>query len=150
MGKYININTTLTGVTPLRISDVATIASANAGAGAANVSTFTLTYTDGGTAIITTQPIGAAGDAVKPTLPTTAAQRAAVVRALWQQVIKGVAQPWNLPMVGGEDAVYGFTTSPSAPQPVTGTLASKSSSQLLGTDVANVVGVMEPIMASIG
>ena len=148
MGKYININTTLTGVTPLRISDVATIASANAGAGAANASTFTLTYTDGGTAIIATQPIGAAG-ATNRSIPTTAAQRAAVVRALWQQVIKGVAQPWNLPMVGGEDAVYGFTTSPSAPQPVTGTLASKSSSQLLGTDSAPIVGVMAPLMASI-
>ena len=148
MGKYININTTLTGVTPLRISDVATIASANAGAGAANASTFTLTYTDGGTAVIATQPIGAAG-ATNRSIPTTAAQRAAVVRALWQQVIKGVAQPWNLPMVGGEDAVYGFTTSPSAPQPVTGTLASKSSSQLLGTDSAPIVGVMAPLMASI-
>ncbi len=148
MGKYLNINTTLTGVTPLRISDVATIASANAGAGAANASTFTLTYTDGGTAVITTQPIGAAG-ATNRSIPTTAAQRAAVVRALWQQVIAGISQPWNLPMVGGEDHVYRFTTSPSASQPATGSLASKSSSALLGTDAAGAVGSMASLVASI-
>ena len=103
MAKYLNMN--VSGVqTPLKISDVVTI-TVNA-AGTATV----LTYAGTGTATIN---IAAAGATVRP--PSSVTQRALWLRGLWEQVVKGVAQPWNLPMVPSESVAWDFTSSPSAP-----------------------------------
>ena len=103
MAKYLNMN--VSGVqTPLKISDVVTI-TVNA-TGLATV----LTYAGSGTATIN---IATAGAASFP--PSSIPQRAAWLRGLWEQVVKGVAQPWNLPMVPSESVAWDFTSSPSAP-----------------------------------
>ena len=105
MGKYLNMD--VSGVqTPLKISHVATIAVNGAGTAT------TITYDNGGTSVIN---IAAAGAASFP--PSTAGQKAAWTRGLWEQVIAGVGQPWNQPMVPSANVAWDFTASPSAPQP---------------------------------
>ena len=94
MAKYLNMN--VSGVqTPLKISDVVTI-TVNA-AGTATV------LTDAGTGTATIN-IAAAGATVRP--PSSVTQRALWLRGLWEQVVKGVAQPWNLPMVPSESVAW--------------------------------------------
>jgi|TARA_R110002124_G_C8595054_1_gene483719 hypothetical protein len=149
MGKYLNVD--VSGVqTPLKISDVATIVVNAAG------TTTTITYDNGGTSVLA---IAAASATSRP--PSTAGQRAAWVRGLWQQVIAGVAQPWNMPMVPGESEVWDFSASPAAPvasqyvqqgalstQASTSTLGTKSSAQLLGTGTgAGALGIVGPIVS---
>jgi len=150
MAKYLNMN--VSGVqTPLKISDVATI-TVNA-AGTATV----LTYAGTGTATIN---IAAAGAASFP--PSAVAQRALWLRGLWEQVIRGVAQPWNLPMVPSENVAWDFTASPAAPvAPAAGarsytsqsanpagsaSFAGKQSIALLGTG-GGVTGPVGPIVS---
>ena len=100
--KFLNVN--VSGVnTPLKISNVSTIAVNGAGTAT------TITYSDGGTAVIS---IAAAGAASFP--PSTAPQQAAWLRALWQQVIAGVATPWNLPVLPSPSESWDMSTSPAA------------------------------------
>ena len=152
MGKYLNVD--VSGVqTPLKISDVATIVVNAAG------TTTTITYDNGGTSVLA---IAAASATSRP--PSTAGQRAAWVRGLWQQVIAGVAQPWNMPMVPGESEVWDFSASPAAPvNPAAGarsyigqndtpsgsaSFASKQSIQLSGTGTgAGALGIVGPIVS---
>ena len=146
MGKYLNMD--VSGVqTPLKISDVATIAVNGAGTAT------TITYDNGGTSVIN---IAAAGAASFP--PSSAAQRAAWVRGLWQQVIVGVEQPWNQPMVPSSSVTWDFTAEPAAPvasqyatqsslttQASTATFQAKQSIALLGTGAAAAIGNVGPI-----
>ena len=132
--KFLNVD--VSGVqTPLKISNVATIAVNGAGTAT------TITYGDGGTAVLN---IAAASASSFP--PSTAGQQAAWKRGLWEQIIKGVAQPWNMPMVPGENVTWDFTASPDAPQASsylkpselvnqadTAKFAAKQSVELLGT-----------------
>jgi hypothetical protein len=129
--KFLNVS--VGGVnTPLKISNVSTIAVNGAGTAT------TITYSDGGTAIIS---IAAAGAASFP--PSTAPQQAAWLRALWQQVIAGVATPWNLPIIPSPDAAWDFTVAPAAPQasqyvtqgatPAVNSMIAKVGTALIGT-----------------
>lgn len=144
--KFLNVD--VSGVlTPLKISNVATIAVNGAGTAT------TITYGDGGTAVIN---IAAAGAASFP--PSTAGQKAAWKRGLWEQIIKGVAQPWNMPMVPGENVAWDFTASPDAPQASsylkpseltdqasTAKFEAKQSVELLGTGANAAIGQVGPI-----
>ena len=98
--KFLNVD--VSGVqTPLKISNVATIAVNGAGTAT------TITYGDGGTAVIN---IAAAGAASFP--PSTAGQKAAWKRGLWEQLcIKGVAQLLGTCqlLVPGENVAWDFT-----------------------------------------
>ena len=146
MGKYLNMN--VSGVqTPLKISDVATIAVNGAGTAT------TITYDNGGTAVIN---IAAARGVSFP--PSTAGQKAAWTRGLWQQVIAGVGQPWNQPMVPSANVAWDFTAEPAAPQASqyvaqsalagqaqTATFQAKQSVALLGTGAAAAVGNVGPV-----
>ena len=149
MAKYLNMN--VSGVqTPLKISDVVTITVAATGL------TTVLTYAGSGTATIN---IGAATATSRP--PSTPTQRALWVRGLWEQVIKGVSQPWNLPMVPSESVTWDFTSSPSASQASqyarqsqlttqasTATFQAKQSVALFGTGTgAGALGPVGPIVS---
>ena len=129
--KFLNVN--VSGVnTPLKISNISTIAVNGAGTAT------TITYSDGGTAVIS---IAAAGAASFP--PSTAPQQAAWLRALWQQVIAGVATPWNLPIIPSPDTAWDFTVAPAAPQasqyvtqgatPAVNSMIAKVGTALIGT-----------------
>ena len=133
MAKYLNIALSTGAVTPLKISDVSTITVTGG-------DNFTLTYSDGGTAVLTSQAPGAAVFTAD-----NAATQAPVIRALWEQIIKGVATPWNLPVIGGPSG-WDQTVSPAAPQAQGATQAAKTSSQLLGRNNAGapVTGVLSP------
>jgi hypothetical protein len=141
--KFLNVN--VGGVnTPLKISNVSTIAVNGAGTAT------TITYSDGGTAIIS---IAAAGAASFP--PSTAPQQAAWLRALWQQVIAGVATPWNLPIIPSPDTAWDFTVAPAAPQasqyvtqgatPAVNSMIAKVGTALLGTNGTPVAGNVGPV-----
>ena len=107
--KFLNINIVNAGVsviTPMKISNISSITSAVA----TNVPTFTITYGDGGTVALVGPTAG--GAASGNYSPITVAQRAAVIRSLWQQVIKGVATPWNLPVLPGANRAWDQTVSP--------------------------------------
>ena len=152
MAKYLNVN--VSGVqTPLKISDVMTIV-ANTAATAT-----VITYAGSGQ---TTINIAAATATSRP--PSTDVQKALWIRALWEQVIKGVARPWNLPMVPSETVTWDFTASPSAPVvPAAGarsyisqsanpagsaSFASKQPVGLLGTGTgAGALGAVGPIFS---
>ena len=143
--KFLNVN--VSGVnTPLKISNISTIAVNAAG------TITTITYSDGGTAIIN---IAAAGAASFP--PSTAPQRAAWLRGLWQQVISGVATPWNLPIIPSPDVAWDFTVAPAAPQasqyvtqgatPTVNSLIAKVGTALLGTNDAPAAGNVGPVIS---
>ena len=134
MAKYLNIALSTGAVTPLKISDVSTITVTGG-------DNFTLTYSDGGTAVLTSQAPGAAVFTADD--DTT---QAAVIRALWEQIIKGVATPWNLPVIGGPSG-WDQTVSPAAPQVQGATQAAKTSSQLLGRNNAGASGVLSPFLS---
>ena len=113
--KFLNINIVNAGVsviTPMKISNISSITSAVA----TNVPTFTITYGDGGTVALVGPTAGAAASGNYS--PITVAQRAAVIRSLWQQVIKGVATPWNLPVLPGANRAWDQTVSPQPQVPV--------------------------------
>ena len=143
MAKYLNILLSSGIVTPLLISDVMKISTlAGAGAGAAVTSVTTITYASTATTtILTSQPIGAAG-ATNRSIPTTAAQRAAVDRALLQMVIEGVQTPWNQPILPLRGQSWDLTVEPVASQLVGAAFAAKQSTALLGTDSAGVIGAL--------
>ena len=137
--KFLNVN--VGGVnTPLKISNVSTIAVNGAG------TITTITYSDGGAAIIN---IAAAGAASFP--PSTAPQQAAWLRGLWQQVISGVATPWNLPIIPSPDTAWDFTVAPAAPQasqyvtqgatPTLNSMIAKVGTALIGTGNAGTGNV---------
>ena len=128
-------------ITPMKISNISSITSAVAGG---NVPTFTITYGDGGTVALVGPTAGAAASGDYS--PITLVQRSAVIRSLWQQVIAGIATPWNLPVLPGANRAWDQTVSPAAPQAVGTTIGAKTSSQLLGRNNAGapVTGVLSP------
>ena len=141
--KFLNVN--VSGVnTPLKISNISTIA-----VNAAGTAT-TITYSDGGTAVIN---IAAADATSFP--PSSAPQQAAWLRGLWQQVIAGVATPWNLPIIPSPDTAWDFTVAPAAPQasqyvtqgatPTVNSMIAKVGTALLGTNDAPIAGNVGPI-----
>ena len=141
--KFLNVN--VSGVnTPLKISNISTIA-----VNAAGTAT-TITYSDGGTAVIN---IAAAAATSFP--PSSAPQQAAWLRGLWQQVIAGVATPWNLPIIPSPDTAWDFTVAPAAPQasqyvtqgatPTVNSMIAKVGTALLGTNDAPIAGNVGPI-----
>ena len=154
--KFLNITLSSGIVTPLKISDVATIkAGANVGSNDTLQVQFVITYGNGGTATILSQARGSANAVF---IPSTAAQKTAFIRGLWEQVIEGVATPWNLPVLPGTSDSWDMTTSPAAPvNPAAGarsyigqndtpsgsaSYASKQSTQLLGTgSTAGAAGI---------
>ena len=154
--KFLNMALSSGIVTPLKISDVATIkAGADVGANATLQVQFIITYGNGGTATILSQARGGANTVF---IPSTAAQKTAFIRGLWEQVIEGVATPWNLPVLPGTSDSWDMTTSPAAPvNPAAGarsyigqndtpsgsaSYASKQSTQLLGTgSTAGAAGI---------
>ena len=153
--KFLNMTLSSGIVTPLKISDVATIvAGADIGAGATLQVRFVITYGNGGTATLLSQVRGGA-DAVF--IPSTAAQKTAFIRGLWEQVIEGVATPWNLPVLPGTSDSWDMMTSPAAPvNPAAGarsyigqndtpsgsaSFAGKQSTALLGTGSATIQAV---------
>ena len=110
--KFLNMALSSGIVSPLKISDVATIvAAADTGAGATLQNVFTITYANGGVATLTSQQVGAA-DAVF--IPSTGAQKTAFIRGLWEQIINGVATPWNLPVLPSPSESWDMSTSPAA------------------------------------
>ena len=143
--KFLNVN--VSGVnTPLKISNISTIAVNGAGTAT------TITYSDGGTAVIN---IAAAAAASFP--PSSAPQQAAWLRGLWQQVIAGVATPWNLPIIPSPDVAWDFTVAPAAPQasqyvtqgatPTVNSLIAKVGTALLGTNDAPAAGNVGPVIS---
>ena len=111
--KFLNVKLSDGTVTPLKISNVSTIAfAADSGSGNTLQTNCVVTYADGGTATIKSQQRGGA-DAVF--IPSAAGQKSEFVRALWQLVIEGVATPWNLPVIGGEDG-WDYTVEPASSQ----------------------------------
>ena len=141
--KFLNVN--VSGVnTPLKISNISTIAVNAAGRAT------TITYSDGGTAVIN---IAAAAATSFP--PSSAPQQAAWLRGLWQQVIAGVATPWNLPIIPSPDTAWDFTVAPAAPQasqyvtqgatPTVNSMIAKVGTALLGTNDAPIAGNVGPI-----
>ena len=153
--KFLNITLSSGIVTPLKISDVATIVASDVGSGAALQTRFVITYGNGGTATLLSQARGSSNAVF---IPSATAQKAAFVRALWEQVIEGVATPWNLPVLPGTSDSWDMTTSPAAPvNPAAGarsyigqndtpsgsaSYASKQSTQLLGTgSTAGAAGI---------
>ena len=154
--KFLNMTLSSGIVTPLKISDVATIkAGANVGSNDTLQVQFVITYGNGGTATILSQARGGANAVF---IPSTAAQKTAFIRGLWEQVIEGVATPWNLPVLPGTSDSWDMTTSPAAPvNPAAGarsyigqndtpsgsaSYASKQSTQLLGTgSTAGAAGI---------
>ena len=142
--KFLNVN--VSGVnTPLKISNISTIAVNGAGTAT------TITYSDGGTAVIN---IAAAAAASFP--PSSAPQQAAWLRGLWQQVIAGVATPWNLPIIPSPDVAWDFTVAPAAPQasqyvtqgatPTVNSLIAKVGTALIGTGNAGT-GNVGPVIS---
>ena len=140
--KFLNINIVSAGVsviTPMKISNISGITSAVAGG---NVPTFTITYGDGGTVALVGPTAGAAASGNYS--PITVAQRAAVIRGLWQQVIAGIATPWNLPVLPGANRAWDQTVSPQPQVPVVPAgqgaanpaLSAKVSIQLVGGETA--------------
>ena len=142
--KFLNINIVSAGVsviTPMKISNISGITSAVA----VNVPTFTITYGDGGTVALVGPTAGAAASGNFS--PISVVQRAAVIRSLWQQVIKGIATPWNLPVLPGANRAWDQTVSPQpqvpvVPQgqgPANPALSAKVATQLLGGETAGAV-----------
>lgn len=143
--KFLNVN--VSGVnTPLKISNISTIAVNGAGTAT------TITYSDGGTAVIN---IAAAAATSFP--PSSAPQQAAWLRGLWQQVIAGVATPWNLPIIPSPDVAWDFTVAPAAPQasqyvtqgatPTVNSMIAKVGTALLGTNDAPIAGNVGPVVS---
>ena len=140
--KFLNINIVSAGVsviTPMKISNISGITSAVAGG---NIPTFTITYGDGGTVALVGPTAG--GAASGNYSPITDVQRAAVIRGLWQQVIAGIATPWNLPVLPGANRAWDQTVSPQPQVPVVPqgqgvanpALSAKVAIQLVGGETA--------------
>ena len=110
--KFLNMALSTGVVTPLKISDVATIvAAADAGAGATLQVVFTITYGNGGTATLLSQARGGANAVF---IPSTAAQKTAFIRGIWEQIIEGVSTPWKLPVLPYPSDSWDMTSSPAA------------------------------------
>ena len=141
--KFLNIKLSDGSVTPLRISDVASMKfAADVSSGATLQTDFRVTYTDGAVVKILSQVRGAADTQY---IPSAAGQKTEFVRAMWQQVIAAVATPWNQPVIGGDDG-WDYTVEPSSSQASeyvkqgaakTDTFAAKQSSVLEGTNAAS-------------
>tara|TARA_R100000908_G_scaffold14719_1_gene5514 strand:- start:187 stop:666 length:480 start_codon:yes stop_codon:yes gene_type:complete len=111
--KFLNVKLSDGTVTPMKISNVSTIAfAADSGSGNTLQTNCVVTYADGGSVTIKSQARGGA-DAVF--IPSTAGQKSEFVRALWQLCIEGVATPWNLPVIGGVDG-WDYTVEPASSQ----------------------------------
>lgn len=142
--KFLNVKLSDGTVTPMKISNVSTIAfAADSGSGNTLQTNCVVTYADGGSVTVKSQARGGA-DAVF--IPSTAGQKSEFVRALWQLCIEGVATPWNLPVIGGPSG-WDQTVSPAAPQAQGATQAAKTSSQLLGRNNAGASGVLSPFLS---
>lgn len=110
--KFLNIALSSGIVSPLKISDVATIvAGADIGAGDTLQVRFVITYGNGGTATLLSQ---VRGDANAVFIPSTPAQKTAFIRGIWEQVIEGVSTPWNLPVLPNPSDSWDMTSSPAA------------------------------------
>ncbi len=141
--KFLNIKLSDGSVSPLRISDVASMKfAADVSSGATLQTDFRVTYTDGAVVKILSQVRGAADTQY---IPSAAGQKTEFVRAMWQQVIAAVATPWNQPVIGGDDG-WDYTVEPSSSQASeyvkqgaakTDTFAAKQSSVLEGTNAAS-------------
>ena len=141
--KFLNIKLSDGSVSPLRISDVASMKfAADVSSGATLQTDFRVTYTDGAVVKILSQVRGAADTQY---IPSAAGQKTEFVRAMWQQVITAVATPWNQPVIGGDDG-WDYTVEPSSSQASeyvkqgaakTDTFAAKQSSVLEGTNAAS-------------
>tara|TARA_R100000935_G_scaffold28139_1_gene48450 strand:- start:47 stop:550 length:504 start_codon:yes stop_codon:yes gene_type:complete len=110
--KFLNMALSSGIVTPLKISDVATIvAGADVGAGNTLQVQFTVTYANGGVATLLSQARGAANAVF---IPSTTAQKTSFIRGLWEQIIEGVSTPWNLPVLPNPSDSWDMTSSPAA------------------------------------
>ena len=79
------------------------------------------------------------------------------LRGLWQQVIAGVATPWNLPIIPSPDTAWDFTVAPAAPQasqyvtqgatPTVNSMIAKVGTALLGTNDAPIAGNVGPVVS---
>jgi hypothetical protein len=141
--KFLNIKLSDGSVSPLRISDVASMKfAADVGSGATLQTDLRITYVDGGSVKVLSVARGSA-DAVF--VPSTAGQKTEVIRALWKQIIVGVATPWNQPVIGGENG-WDYSVVPSSPgtsdytkTPVNNSVfQAKQSAALQGTGSATV------------
>ena len=141
--KFLNIKLSDGSVSPLRISDVASMKfTTDVGSGATLQTDFRITYTDGAVVKILSQVRGAADTQY---IPSAAGQKTEFVRAMWQQIIAAVATPWNQPVMGGDDG-WDYTVEPSSSQSsdyqkqnveVSDTFGAKQSSVLEGTNAAS-------------
>jgi len=142
--KFLNIKLSDGSVSPLRISDVASMKfAADVNSGATLQTDFRITYTDGAVVKILSQVRGAADTQY---IPSAAGQKTEFVRAMWQQIIAAVATPWNQPVMGGDDG-WDYTVEPSSSQsseyakqdapPADTVFAGKQSSVLQGTNSAS-------------
>ena len=141
--KFLNIKLSDGSVSPLRISDVASMKfTTDVGSGATLQTDFRITYTDGAVVKILSQVRGAADTQY---IPSAAGQKTEFVRAMWQQIIAAVATPWNQPVMGGDDG-WDYTVEPSSSQAsdyqkqnveVSDTFSAKQSSVLEGTNAAS-------------
>jgi len=111
--KFLNIKLSDGSVTPLRISDVASMKfAADVGSGDTLQTDLRVTYTDGGSVKVLSQERGSADTVF---IPSTAGQKTEVIRAMWEQIIASVATPWNQPVSGGDNG-WDYTVTPSSPQ----------------------------------
>ena len=97
--KFLQVKMSDGSTMPLKIDSVVTIA----GVEDTNAAKFTLTYSNGGTAVLLSQAAQAAGAAYAPTKP---AQLNAVIRTLWNIITGAASQPWNQPIYGGDNYIW--------------------------------------------
>jgi len=106
--KFLNVTMSDGTSKPMKIDSVATITSAYAG----GTATFTITYSNGGTAALASQ-----ADAAAVYVPATAAQLAEVVRTLWNIIANAASQPWNQPFYQGVGYSWdNWTVQPASSQ----------------------------------
>ncbi len=106
--KFLQVKMEDGSTMPLKIDSVVTIA----GVEDTNAAKFTITYSNGGTAVLLSQAAEAAGAAYAP---TKTAQLNAVIRTLWNIITGAASQPWNQPIYGGDNYIWdNWSVEPSA------------------------------------
>jgi len=106
--KFLQVKMNGGEVLPLKIDNVVTIAAAFGG----GVCTATLTYSNGGTAVLTSVADGAA-----VYVPQTAANLVELKRTLWNIITGSASQPWNQPIYNGSGYAWdNWSVEPASSQ----------------------------------
>ena len=106
--KFLQIEMNGGEVLPLKIDNVVTIAATSA----ADVCTVTLTYSNGGTAVLTSVTATAS-----VYVPQSAANLVELKRTLWNIITGSASQPWNQPIYSGSGYAWdNWSVEPASSQ----------------------------------